>query len=212
MPLLAGIFGSAVVSAGRTVKTAAAQYERHCLPSGWVRRILTSVGPTRLLVGRRVPDPLPTPTFDHVARDRPVREVAGRLTCMAPRTATPLIMPKDCAESKHEPSATTVMSSLPAVNGTGTTRSIARLYGSAATGGSEIGFSPSILDALKKAAIPPTNGVRDKVMFVDTSFSLGLVKPASLTIFGSSDNAFGTPGMGGSFGFADPDTASATGT
>ena len=24
--------------------------------------------------------------------------------------------------------------------------------------------------------------------------------------FGSSDNAFGTPGAGGSFGFADPDT------
>jgi CubicO group peptidase (beta-lactamase class C family) len=95
---------------------------------------------------------------------------------------------------------------MPAVNGTGTARSIARLYGSAATGGSEIGLSPGVVDALKMAAIPPTNGVRDKVMYVDSSFSLGFVKPASLTIFGSSDNAFGTPGIGGSFGFADPDT------
>jgi CubicO group peptidase (beta-lactamase class C family) len=95
---------------------------------------------------------------------------------------------------------------MPAVNGTGTARSIARLYGSAATGGSEIGLSPSVLDALKKAAIPPTNGVRDKVMYVDASFSLGFLKPAPLTVFGSSDTAFGTPGMGGYFGFADPDT------
>jgi CubicO group peptidase (beta-lactamase class C family) len=95
---------------------------------------------------------------------------------------------------------------MPAVNGTGTARSLARLYGSAATGGSEIGLSPSVLDALKVPAIPPTKGVRDKVMFVDTSFSLGFLKPASLTVFGSSDSAFGTPGVGGSFGFADPDT------
>jgi hypothetical protein len=26
-------------------------------------------------------------------------------------------------------------------------------------------------------AIPPTNGVRDKIMFVDTSFSLGFSNP-----------------------------------
>lgn len=56
---------------------------------------MTRGGSTRLLVGRRVPDPLPTHTFDHVAWDHPVREVAGWLTCMAPRTATPLIMPKE---------------------------------------------------------------------------------------------------------------------
>jgi hypothetical protein len=34
----------------------------------------------------------------------------------------------------------------------------------------------------------------------------GPTKPAALSIFGSSDNAFGTPGAGGSFGFADPGT------
>jgi CubicO group peptidase (beta-lactamase class C family) len=95
---------------------------------------------------------------------------------------------------------------MPASNGTGTAQSIAKLYGSAATDGSEIGITPSTLDALKKPALPPTHGLRDKVLHVDTSFSLGFAKPASLSVFGSSDNAFGTPGMGGSFGFADPDT------
>ena len=95
---------------------------------------------------------------------------------------------------------------MPAANGIGTARSIAKLYGSAATGGSEIALTPSTLDALKKPAMPPTNGLRDKVLHVDTTFSLGFIKPSSLSIFGSSDNAFGMPGFGGSFGFADPDT------
>jgi CubicO group peptidase (beta-lactamase class C family) len=95
---------------------------------------------------------------------------------------------------------------MPAVNGTGTARSVAKLYGSAATDGSEIGLTASTLDALQTPAIPPTNGARDKLLKVDTAFSLGFGKPAPSAIFGSSDSAFGTPGAGGSFGFADPDT------
>ena len=43
-------------------------------------------------------------------------------------------------------------------------------------------------------------------MHIDTVFSLGYFKPFPQCRFGSSDNAFGTPGLGGSFGFADPDT------
>lgn len=95
---------------------------------------------------------------------------------------------------------------MPAVNGTGTARSIAKLYGSAATGDPALGLSASTLDALKMPALPPTNGLRDKVLHVDTTFSLGFNKPIPACIFGSSANAFGTPGAGGSFGFADPDT------
>jgi hypothetical protein len=43
------------------------------------------------------------------------------------------------------------------------------------------------------------------VLHVDSIFSLGFCKPVPICVFGSSDNAFGTPGAGGSFGFADPD-------
>jgi len=95
---------------------------------------------------------------------------------------------------------------MPAANGTGTAQSLAKLYGSAATGGSEIGLSPAILDALEKPAVPPTNGLRDKVLHIESIFSLGFCKPVPICVFGSSGNAFGTPGAGGSFGFADPDT------
>ena len=95
---------------------------------------------------------------------------------------------------------------MPASNGTGTARSVAKLYGSAATGDAQIGLSPSVLDALKRPALPPSKGLRDKVLHVDTTFSLGFCKPIPIWSFGASDAAFGTPGLGGSFGFADPDT------
>src|SRR6478736_2075363 len=95
---------------------------------------------------------------------------------------------------------------MPAVNGTGTARSVAKLYGSAATGDSQLGLSSGVRDALEGPAVPPTGGLRDKVMGFDVSYSLGFGKPINVFVFGSSDKAFGWPGAGGSFGFADPDT------
>jgi CubicO group peptidase (beta-lactamase class C family) len=95
---------------------------------------------------------------------------------------------------------------MPAVNGTGTARSVAKLYGSATTGDSALGLSSGVRDALEGPAAPPTGGLRDKVMQVDVSYSLGFGKPTAKFVFGSSERAFGWPGAGGSFGFADPDT------
>ncbi len=95
---------------------------------------------------------------------------------------------------------------MPAMNGIGTAKSVAKLYGCAATGGAEIGITADTLSGLINAAVPPTKGLRDKVCHVDTVFSLGFFKPFPKFQFGSSGKAFGTPGAGGSFGMADPDT------
>jgi CubicO group peptidase (beta-lactamase class C family) len=95
---------------------------------------------------------------------------------------------------------------IPAANGIGTARSVAKAYGCVATGGSDLGLTASTVDALARSAIPPTKGLRDRVLRVDTTFSLGYIKPFPKFRFGSSDNAFGTCGAGGSFGFSDPDT------
>ena len=95
---------------------------------------------------------------------------------------------------------------IPAANGIGTARSVARAYGCVATGGHELGFTADTLAAVTKSAVPPTGGIRDMVLHVDSMFSLGYCKPVPHFNFGSSDKAFGTPGLGGSFGFADPDT------
>ncbi|MCV7191460.1 serine hydrolase domain-containing protein [Mycolicibacterium brumae] len=95
---------------------------------------------------------------------------------------------------------------MPAANGTGTARSVAQLYGDAATGGAQLGLTPEVFGELKRAPTPPTGGVRDMVLHTDSAFALGFLKSTPFSVFGSSDDAFGTPGAGGSFGFADPDT------
>ncbi|MFG1930251.1 serine hydrolase domain-containing protein [Mycobacterium sp. NPDC048908] len=95
---------------------------------------------------------------------------------------------------------------IPAGNGTGTARSLAKLYGIAATDGAELGLTAGVLDALRAPAVMPTGGARDFVSRAETSYSLGFNKPTSEWVFGSSSTAFGTPGAGGSFAFADPDT------
>ena len=95
---------------------------------------------------------------------------------------------------------------MPSVNGTATARSIAKLYGSAATGDVKLGLSQPVRDALEAPAVTPSGGSHDRIMHLDASFSLGFGKPTSKFVFGSTGKAFGWPGLGGSFGFADPDT------
>jgi len=96
---------------------------------------------------------------------------------------------------------------LPAANGTGTVDAIAAAYGEAATGGQKLGLKQSTLDILMKPATPPSGGLLDVVLRVDSIFSVGYVKPFPSFRFGASGGqAFGTPGAGGSFGFADPET------
>ena len=88
-----------------------------------------------------------------------------------------------------------------------TVSSLPSLGADAATGGSTIGLGQSTLDALTSAASAPSEGRLDTVLRVDTTFSLGYIKPFPTFRFGGSGGrAFGTPGAGGSFGFADPET------
>jgi hypothetical protein len=48
---------------------------------------------------------------------------------------------------------------MPASNGIGTARSVAKLYGCVATGGSEIGMTPGALDALITAGRSSRQGI-----------------------------------------------------
>ena len=94
---------------------------------------------------------------------------------------------------------------LPAVLGVGEARAMARAYGCFATGGIEIGLREETLAQLMAAARTPREGSVDLVMNVPVSFSLGFDKPIEAFRFASSDRAFGAPGAGGGFAFADPD-------
>ncbi len=93
---------------------------------------------------------------------------------------------------------------IPAGNGTGTARALARLYGALATDGDPLGVGRDTLDALAAPGVPPTRGSRDAILGTETAYSLGYWKPFAGFAFGS-DAAFGAPGAGGSFAFADPE-------
>ena len=94
----------------------------------------------------------------------------------------------------------------PAGGALGTARDIARAY-SAFTGfrSSELGLDAATVEELTRFPLPPSYGWFDEVLKVPTAFSLGFARPLGPFRFGTSQRAFGHPGAGGSFAFADPD-------
>jgi CubicO group peptidase (beta-lactamase class C family) len=94
---------------------------------------------------------------------------------------------------------------IPSANGLGDARSMAKLYSIFAMGGRELGISQQTLDDLAADPMAPSGGVHDLILRAEQIYSLGFTKPDDDFDYGSSGRAFGTPGAGGSFCFADPD-------
>jgi len=94
---------------------------------------------------------------------------------------------------------------VPSQGGVGSARAIAKAYSVFATGGHELGLREETSQKLMAPAIPPLRGFYDECLKRVWQLSLGFAKPAAGFPFGSP-SAFGTPGSGGSFGFADPQT------
>jgi CubicO group peptidase (beta-lactamase class C family) len=92
---------------------------------------------------------------------------------------------------------------VPSGGGVGTARAIAHAYGVFATGGRELGLRQETLDLLAAPAVPPARGFHDECLKGKVQFSLGFMKPSSVWPFGNP-SSFGSPGAGGSLGFADP--------
>jgi CubicO group peptidase (beta-lactamase class C family) len=92
---------------------------------------------------------------------------------------------------------------VPSGGGVGAARGIARAYSVFATGGRELELRPATLAALSAPAIPPTHGFYDECLKGEVRFSLGFMKPSPAWPFGN-EGSFGSPGSGGSLGFADP--------
>jgi len=92
---------------------------------------------------------------------------------------------------------------IPSGGAVGTARAIAQAYSAFTTSGGELGLRRETLDLLAAPAIPPTRGFYDECLKGEVQFSLGFMKPSALWSFGSA-SSFGSPGAGGSLGFADP--------
>ena len=92
---------------------------------------------------------------------------------------------------------------VPAGGGVGTARAMARAYSVFATGGKELNLTSETMEELAAPAIPGAGGFYDECIKGDVEFSLGFMKSCKSFPFGHP-GSFGSPGAGGSLGFADP--------
>jgi hypothetical protein len=99
---------------------------------------------------------------------------------------------------------------VPSGNGVTTARGLAHAYDAFVAAGRELGVGQSTIDLLAAPAVPPVRGFRDACLKGAVQFSLGFMKPSKVWRFGTA-RAFGSPGTGGSLGFADPSTGIAYG-
>jgi CubicO group peptidase (beta-lactamase class C family) len=93
---------------------------------------------------------------------------------------------------------------IPAANGFGQARAIAKIYSVLAGEGHELGISSDTRRELLAPATSPLSESTDTVLKIDTKYGFGFSRPSLAMKFGSSASAFGCPGAGGCFGMADP--------
>ncbi|MEX0684155.1 MAG: serine hydrolase domain-containing protein [Dehalococcoidia bacterium] len=93
---------------------------------------------------------------------------------------------------------------IPAANGHGTARALARLYGALATGG-ELDGAPVLKPETIDMAREEQSSGEDIVLLMPTRFGTGFMLDVPEYQVTPTGALFGHPGLGGSFGFADPD-------
>ncbi|MEV6335721.1 serine hydrolase domain-containing protein [Nocardia vinacea] len=94
---------------------------------------------------------------------------------------------------------------MPGSNGVGNARSLAKTYGAAAGRTGALQIEDTVLDRLAAAAADDVPA-DDLVLHTKSRYHLGFRKSRGSFRFGSDKRAYGTTGLGGSFGFADPAT------
>jgi CubicO group peptidase (beta-lactamase class C family) len=203
----------------------------HGISLGWYEgELVRRVDPEHRTLGRffaeEVARPLGLDVHFGVPRDVPKRRIARieratvrslpGLRDMPPRMAIAMANPRSVTYRTFANPRLRTPASLdsrryrhlefPAGGALGTARSIARAYMAFAARPPELGLSDATLAQLTAPPRPPQRGWHDEVLKIDTAFSLGFARPHGDAFdFGGSPSAFGHPGAGGSFAFADPD-------
>jgi CubicO group peptidase (beta-lactamase class C family) len=164
--------------------------------------------PLGLDVYVRLPEEIPNSRLATIARPRFIDMLLGfplRFTLAAMNPRSKIVRALRGSEFPHDQQRVYARNfEVPSGGAVGTARAIAHAYSVFATGGRELGLRQETLDLLAAQAIPPTRGFYDECMKADgIKFSLGFMKPSPAWPFGST-SSFGSPGAGGSLGFADP--------
>ena len=168
-------------------------------------------GPLGLDVYIRLPESIPNARLATLARPNPVSMLVDfpiRLTVSAFNHHSNIyraLVVNPGAEIVHDAEHVYVRNlEIPSGGGVGTARAIAHAYGVFAGTGEELTLRPETLHALAAPAIPPARGFFDECLKGEVRFSLGFMKPSPNWPFGGV-SSFGSPGSGGSLGFADPE-------
>jgi CubicO group peptidase (beta-lactamase class C family) len=156
----------------------------------------------------RLPEDIPKSRLATIARPRVIDMLLGfplRFTLAAFNSRSKIVRALRGSELPHDEQRIYARNlEVPSGGAVGTARAIAHAYSVFATGGRELGLRQETLDLLAAPAIPPKRGFYDECMKADgIKFSLGFMKPSPAWPFGSVIS-FGSPGAGGSLGFADP--------
>ncbi len=156
----------------------------------------------------RLPESIPNSRLATLARPSPVAMLLGfpiRVTLTGFNRRSKIYRALVGSEFPHDEQRIYARNfEVPSGGGVGTARAIAHAYNVFATGGRELQLRQETLLALAAPAIPATHGFYDECMMGDgVRFSLGFMKPGPVWPFGN-EGSFGSPGAGGSFGFADP--------
>ncbi len=93
---------------------------------------------------------------------------------------------------------------IPAANGHGTARALSRLYGALATGGTLDGAQVLKPETIEMATQTQSQG-EDAILLFPMRFGLGFLLDIPEFQISPNGTVFGHAGMGGSFGFADPE-------
>jgi CubicO group peptidase (beta-lactamase class C family) len=163
--------------------------------------------PLGLDVHIRLPDSIPNSSLATLARPGMVEMLRG----FGPRFMLEAMNPQSKinrtlrgSELPHDDARIYARNfEIPSGGAVGTARAIARAYSVFATGGRELGVRRETLDRLAAPATAPSGGFLDVCLGAAVQFSLGFMKPSAVWPFGTAA-AFGSPGAGGSLGFADP--------
>jgi CubicO group peptidase (beta-lactamase class C family) len=155
----------------------------------------------------RLPETVPDARLATIARPRPIDMLFGfplRFTLEIMNKRSNIARSLRGSELPHDAERVYARNfEVPSGGAVGTAEAIAHAYSVFATGGRELRLRRETLDLLSAPAIAPTRGFYDECLHGDVQFSLGFMKPSTAWPFGSP-SSFGSPGAGGSLGFADP--------
>jgi CubicO group peptidase (beta-lactamase class C family) len=157
----------------------------------------------------RLPVAIPNSRLAVIARPRTVDLVRGfplRFTIEVFNPRSKIVRALRGSELPHDEQTVYARElESPSGGAVATARAIAHAYGAFADGGRLLGLRRDTLDLLAAPAVPAARGFYDECLKGEVRFSLGFMKPSPVWPFGGP-RAYGSPGSGGSLGYADPET------